>query len=137
MNVRFEDLIAAGECAGRLLLGQLFIIEALSKLGHYGVAADYMANYGMPALLLAPAIAIELGGGLLVLIGWQTRIAALVLSGFCVAAAAIFHSDFSAGGQFIHFQKDLALAGAFLFLAARGAGRFSLDAWQRRKVASR
>ena len=120
-------LMALAEFLGRLLLAQLFILEAFSKLGDYGGAAAYAAQYGVPAGLLPLAIAAELLGGLLILAGWQTRWAALVLAGFCLMAAVIFHADFADRGQVIHFQKDLALAGAFLILAGRGAGLLSLD----------
>jgi putative oxidoreductase len=82
----------------------------------------------VPAVLLPVAIATELGCGALLVLGWQTRLAALALSGFCLITAAIFHTKFSDGNQVLHFAKDIALAGAFLFVAGRGAGRFSLDA---------
>jgi len=118
-----------GDLAGRLLLAQLFIIEALLELSDYSATQAYMAHYGLPALLLLPTIALELGGGLLIAVGWQTRWAALAFAGFCLATAAIFHNNFADRGQVIHFQKDMAIAGAFLILWMRGAGRFSLDAW--------
>jgi putative oxidoreductase len=87
-----------------------------------------MAAYGVPGALLPFAVAIELGCGALIIVGWQTRLAALALSGFCLIAAAIFHTKFSDANQVLHFAKDIALAGAFLFVAGRGAGRFSVDA---------
>ncbi|MGO1074119.1 DoxX family protein [Inquilinus sp. CA228] len=120
----------AGELAGRALLGLLFVLEGFGKLGAYDAAAGYMAAFGMPPLLLPAAIAVELGAGLLVIIGWHTRLAALCLAAFCVIAAVVFHTRFGDRNQLIHFEKDLALAGAFLILCARGAGRFSLDAWR-------
>jgi putative oxidoreductase len=125
-----QNLIPWGDLAGRLLLAQLFIIEAVLKLSDYPATQAYMDHYGMPALLLAPAIALELGGGFFIAVGWQTRWAALAFAGFCLATAAIFHDNFADRGQVIHFQKDLALAGAFLILGIRGAERFSLDAWR-------
>jgi putative oxidoreductase len=126
-----RSLIPWGDLAGRLLLAQLFIIEALLKLGDYPATEAYMVHYGVPVLLLLPAIALELGGGLLIAMGWQTRPAALLLAGFCLATAVIFHGNLADRGQLIHLQKDMALAGAFLLLCMRGAGRFSLDAWRR------
>ena len=92
-----------------------------------------MAAYGVPPKLLPFAIATELGCGTLIVLGWQTRRAALALSGFCLIAAAIFHTKFSDTNQTLHFAKDIALAGAFLVVAGRGAGRFSLDARLRRR----
>jgi putative oxidoreductase len=125
---RTSRMYAVAELLGRLLIAQLFLAEAVSKLGQYGLAAAYMAHYGVPAELLPLALAVEILGGLAILLGWQTRIAAAILAGFCLATAAIFHSDFADRGQVIHFEKDLALAGAFLILAACGAGRLSLNA---------
>ena len=93
-----------------------------------------MEAYGLPAQLLPFAIALELGGGLLVALGFLTRLAALALAVFCVVAAVVFHSNFGDRGQAIHFLKDLALAGAFLILAGRGAGAFSIGAlWSSRR----
>jgi putative oxidoreductase len=126
-----QSLIPWGDFAGRLLLAQLFLIEALLKLSDYPATEAYMIQYGVPGLLLLPAIALELGGGLLIALGWQIRPATLALAGFCLATAAIFHGNLADRGQVIHFQKDIALAGAFLILAMRGAGRFSLDAWSK------
>ncbi|MGK9230159.1 DoxX family protein [Inquilinus limosus] len=119
-----------GELAGRALLGLLFVLEGLGKLSAYDAAAGYMAAFGMSPLLLPAAIAVELGAGLLVIIGWHTRIAAVALAAFCAVAAVIFHTRFGDRSQLIHFEKDMALAGAFLILSARGAGRVSLDAWR-------
>ena len=128
MNDRF--LFDAGDLVGRILLGLLFVLEAFMKLGAYADAVRYTVAYGVPAQMLPAAIALELGAGLMMVVGWQTRIAAFALSGFCVMVALIFHTKFSDLNQLIHFQKDFALAGAFLVVWARGAGAFSIDAWQ-------
>lgn len=127
MNERF--LFDAGDLAGRILLGLLFVLEAFMKLSAYTEAVRYTIAYGVPAQMLPMAIALELGAGLAMIVGWQTRIAAFLLSGFCVMVALIFHTKFSDLNQLIHFQKDFALAGAFLVVWARGAGGFSIDAW--------
>ena len=108
-----DRLTAAADLAGRVLLGFLFIHEAWSKLAALDAAAAYTEAYGLPAQLLPFAIALELGGGLLVALGFLTRLAALALAVFCVVAAVVFHSNFGDRGQAIHFLKDLALAGAF------------------------
>lgn len=121
-------LISIGELGGRLLLALLFIIEAVAKLADYDGASAYVSAHGLPALLLAPAIAVELGCGLAILFGLGTRYAAILLAGFCVVTAVIFHGSFATRNETIHFEKDLALAGAFLLVAIRGAGRLSLDA---------
>lgn len=122
-----QNLSAAGELAGRVLLASLFVVEAGGKLWDMGAAARYMSAYHLPTALLPLAIAVELGCGLAVMLGWRTRLAAFLLAGFCVLTALIFHSDFGDRNQMIHFEKDLALAGALLILWARGAGRLSLD----------
>ncbi len=122
------------ELTGRALLGLLFVAEAFSKLSAYDLAARYTTAYGMPAQLLPAAIALELGAGLLVIVGWHTRIAAAALAVFCVVVALIFHTKFSDLNQLIHFKKDLALAGAFLVVWARGAGAYSLDALRARRA---
>ncbi|HEY5965172.1 MAG TPA: DoxX family protein [Xanthobacteraceae bacterium] len=123
-----NTLSPAADAAGRALLASLFLYEGVAKLRIYDLAVQYMAAYGVPGALLPLAIATELGCGALILVGWQTRLAALALSGFCLVAAAIFHTKFSDNNQVLHFAKDIALAGAFLFIAGRGAGRFSVDA---------
>lgn len=120
-------LQSAAELAGRALLGLLFVLEGFGKLSAYGAAAAYMTAFGLPAQLLPAAIALEIGAGLLVIIGWHTRLAALGLAAFCAIAAAVFHTRFGDRNQLIHFGKDLALAGAFLVLWARGPGPLSLD----------
>jgi putative oxidoreductase len=78
-------------------------------------------------MLLPLVILVELGVGLLVLIGWQTRLVALALAGFTILSTLIFHSNFADQGQSIHFMKNLAIAGGFLVLLANGAGSWSVD----------
>lgn len=118
------------ECVGRCFLAALFIREGFGKVADYGGAAAYMARYGMPSLLLPAAIAIELGAGAMIVLGWRTRIASTVLALFCLIAAVVFHPIRSDRNQLLHFEKDLALAGAFLILAARGARGLSIDGRQ-------
>jgi len=84
------------------------------------------------ALLLPLAIATELGCGLLIVLGFYTRAAALILAGFCVVTAVVFHTNLGDRNQLLHFEKDLAIAGAFLVLFARGSGAWSLDARSKR-----
>ncbi len=82
-------------------------------------------------VLLPAVILLELGGGLAVLLGWQTRISAFLLAGFCLLSALIFHANFGDQMQSILFLKNMAMAGGFLFLVAGGAGAWSLDARRR------
>ena len=116
--------------AGRVLLAGVFLFEGWAKLTAYAAAGAYMQAFGVPSQLLPAVIAAELGGGLLVLVGWRTREAALALGAFCIAAAALFHANVADRNQWLHFEKDLAIAGGFLVLAAAGGGRFSVDAWR-------
>jgi putative oxidoreductase len=121
------NLAAGGLAVGRLLLAALFVLEGWSKLRGYEAAAAYMDRYGVPGVLLPAVIALELGAGLMIALGWRTRIAALALAGFCIAAAALFHSQLLDRSHLLHFEKDLAIAGGLFVLAIAGAGRWSLD----------
>jgi putative oxidoreductase len=112
---------------GRLLLAALFLSDGWAVVNNYGATAEYLAQFGVPPLLLVPALILQVGGGLLIAVGWTTRLAALALSLFCISTALIFHNQFSDPNEAIHFWKDLAIAGGLLILAARGAGAFSLD----------
>jgi putative oxidoreductase len=89
----------------------------------------YIASVGLPLPDLAYllAIVIEIGGGALLLAGYQTRIAALILAVFSVVTALAFHSDFGDQMQMTNFLKNLAMAGGLLQVVAFGAGSFSLD----------
>ncbi len=86
-----------------------------------------MDRYGVPSLLLPAVIALELGGGLMMAVGWRTRLAAFALAVFCISAAVLFHNQLLDRGQLLHFEKDLAIAGGLLVLAVAGAGRWSVD----------
>jgi putative oxidoreductase len=112
---------------GRILLSQIFIIAGYGKIVGYAGTAHYMAAYGVPGILLPLVILLELGGGIALLVGWQTRWAALALGIFSVLAAIIFHHQVGEGMQKILLMSDLAFAGGLFVLSAAGAGRFSLD----------
>jgi putative oxidoreductase len=116
--------------AGRLLLAALFLMSGLSKLGAAAATTGYIASAGlpMPSVAYLLTLVVEIGGGLLLLIGFRTRIVAAVLAAFCVAAAIFFHHNFADQNQMIHFIKNFAIAGGLLQLAAVGAGRVSIDA---------
>ena len=112
---------------GRLLLSSIFVLSGISKLGNPGAAQAYMQKVGVPASLLWPTIVFELGLGLLVIIGYQTRLAAVLLAGFCLMAGVLFHRDFSDQIQTIMFLKNASMAGGLLVLAAVGPGTLSFD----------
>ena len=86
-----------------------------------------MESFGLPEFLLIPAIILEILAPMLIIIGYQTRIAAAALSLFCLSTAIIFHNDFSDQMQFIAFMKNIALSGGFLFLVVNGAKGYCLD----------
>ena len=115
------------DVAGRVLIASLFLITGIGKITGYAGTQAYMASQGVPGALLPLVIALEVGGGLAIVLGWHTRLVAALLAGFSIAAALIFH----AGGdmtQQLMLMKNFAIAGGFLFLVARGAGEWSLDA---------
>lgn len=117
--------------AGRFGLSLIFILSGFAKLGTgYAGTQGYMEAMGVPGGLLPLVIVAEIGGGLAVLTGTLTRWAAVGLAGFSVASAFLFHFELSDQGQFIHFMKNIAIAGGFIVLAAHGAGRFSVDGWR-------
>lgn len=115
------------KAAGRVMLSLIYIWSGAAKLIGYAGTAQYMASKGVPGLLLPLVILTELGGGLAVFVGWQTRWAALALAGFTLLAALLFHFDFGDRMQSIQFMKNVGLAGGFLLLAAAGPGALSLD----------
>jgi len=114
--------------SGRSMLAVMFIMAGFSKIGGYAGTQAYMESAGLPGLLLPAVIALEIVGGLAILGGIQTRLTALLLAGFTLLAAVIFHSDFSQPMQTILFSKNIAIAGAFLLLFAQGPGEWSLSA---------
>ena len=120
-------LASSAVLLGRLLLGAMFVFEGWSQLNAYAAASGYMQRYGVPGGLLPLVIATETGAGLCLVLGWQTRWAALLLAGFSALAALIFHNNFADNNQFLHFEKDFAIAGGLLALAVAGGGRWSLD----------
>jgi putative oxidoreductase len=117
----------AGLLAGRCLLVFIFLHESVFLLGNYAGAAAYMQKSGVPALMLPAVIALQLGGGLLILAGVLTRSSALAFAVFCVLTAILFHWQFADRNQVLHLQKDLAIAGGFLVLACCGPGRWSFN----------
>lgn len=112
---------------GRVLIAFIFVMAGLNKIGGYAGTQGYMDSMGVPGVLLPLVIAFEVGAGLAVILGWQTRVAAFLLAGFSVLSAVIFHADLGNQTQFIMFAKNIAIAGGFLFLVAHGPGAYALD----------
>jgi len=114
--------------AARVLLALIFVLSGLSKIGAADAMRGYMEAMHVPGFLLWPTILFEVGAGLLVIVGYQTRIAAALLAAFCVVTGAIFHNQLADQIQTIMFLKNLSMAGGFALLASVGPGVLSLDA---------
>jgi putative oxidoreductase len=128
---------SAAQLLGRILLSIIFILGGIAKLTAPGPTIASIGASGLPVPELAyyVSVLVELGGGLLILFGFQTRLAALVLAAWCVVTGVIFHYHPGDQGQMIHYMKNLAMAGGFLQLFVAGAGAWSVDALLRRKAA--
>ena len=126
---RLADLLPPGltEFAGRTLLALMFVLAGYSKLGNYDGNLAYMASAGVPGFLLPPVIALELLGGIALIVGFQVRLIALLMAIFCVSSAFLFHFDLADQMQFIMFFKNIAIAGGFLLLSVQKAGPWTLD----------
>ena len=111
---------------GRILLALMFVLGGYSKIGGYAGTQAYMASAGVPGALLPLVIITELLGGLLIVVGYKTRLVALALAGFTLIAGLLFHMA-PDPVQKIMFMKNLAITGGFLVLFASGPGRWSLD----------
>ncbi|GLS32667.1 putative oxidoreductase [Mesorhizobium albiziae] len=119
---------ASGIAAARVLMALVFVLSGLSKLGAADAMRGYMEAMGVPGGLLWPTILFEIGAGLLIIVGYQTRIVAAALAAFTLLTAAIFHNQFSDQIQMIMFLKNVSMAGGFALLAFVGAGAMSVDA---------
>ena len=119
--IKILDLI------GRIFISGIFLLSGFNKIKNYEGTMGWMESFGLPGFLLIPAIILEILAPILIIIGFQTRIAAGFLSLFCIVTAIIFHNDFSNQMQLIAFMKNIALAGGFLFLVINGAKGYCLD----------
>ena len=122
-----KPLMNLFELGGRIFMALIFVIAGYGKIGSYDGTAAYMQSVGVPGMLLPLVITLELGGGLMIMAGFQTRIVAFLMSGFCLVSAVLFHNHFNDQMQSIMFMKNIAMAGGFLFLVVHGAGPFSVD----------
>ena len=120
--------------AARALLALIFIMTGLQKIGGYAGTQGYMEMMGVPGSLLPVVIAVEILGGVALLVGFQARLAAFLLAGFTVIAGAIFHlvpsfgmEGMAAQGEVIHFMKNLSITGGLAMVVIFGAGAWSAD----------
>ena len=112
---------------GRILISALFLISAFNKIFNLEGSMSWMESFGIPGFLIFPAIALEIILPILVIVGYQARIAAGLLAIFCLMTAFIFHFDFSDQSQLISFLKNIGLAGGFLFIVANGTKDWAVD----------
>jgi putative oxidoreductase len=122
-SLRFAPLV------GRILIALIFVMSGFSKVQGFQGSVGYAASKGMPlpAIAIAAAIAIELGGGLLLIVGYKARWVAAAIAVFCVVAAVFFHNNFAEMNEWINFMKNLAIAGGLLQIVYFGAGPLSID----------
>jgi putative oxidoreductase len=115
---------------GRLLIGLPFMMSGMSKIVGYDATIALIQSSTLPLpppLAYIGAIAVEVGCGLLIILGYQTRIVATVFALFCLATAVFFHAHFDDPNQTFHFIKNIIMTGGLLQIAANGAGAFSID----------
>ena len=115
------DLVA------RILISALFLLNGVFKISNYDGTIGWMEGFVIPGILIIPAIILEIVGPILIILGYKAKIAAGLLSLFCIATAVIFHNDFSDQMQLGSFLKNIALAGGYLFIFINGAKDLSLD----------
>ena len=133
-----RPLANAAALLGRVLLSVLFLTSGWAKLFAAAGTTAYFAKLGvpMPALAYYAAVVVELGLGAMFLIGWLTPWTAPVLAAWSIASAVFGHADIGDRNQWIHFLKNVGLAGGFLHAFAFGGGAYSVDAFLRRRTAA-
>lgn len=119
---------------GRLFLSMIFIFSGFTKITGYAGTQGYMESMGVPGMLLPLVIAVELFGGLAILFGLKARFVAILLVGFNVISALIFHQFWIDESQMNPFMKNIAMAGGFLMIFAHGAGAYSIDNSNHRRI---
>ena len=115
------------EVLGRILLSSLFLVEGVRKFFFQEETIMYMEEYGVPEILFFPSLILEILFPILLIIGYKTRISALIMALFTLSVAIIFHTDFQNQMELIMFLKDIAIAGGFLIIAANEPKICSID----------
>ena len=111
----------------RISISLLFLLNGYFKIINYDETILWMESFGIPGMLIIPAIILEILGPILIILGYKTKIAAAFLSLFCILTALIFHNDFSDQVQLTSFLKNIGLAGGFLLIVINGTKDYSLD----------
>ena len=112
---------------GRIFISALFLISAYNKVFNLEGSMGWMEGFGIPGFFIFPAIAVEIILPVLVIVGYQARIAAGILAVFCLMTAFLFHFDFADQSQLISFLKNIGLAGGFLFIVVNGTKDWAVD----------
>ena len=115
------------EIIGRIFLSAVFLIAGVNKIFNYEGTTTYMESFGVPDFLYFPAIILEILFPLLILVGYQTKISALIMAIFSISLAIIFHTDFSNQMQVMSFLKNFAIAGGFIIIFVNGPSQWSID----------
>ena len=115
------------ELIGRIFISLIFLVAGVGKILNYEGTVGYMESFGVPGYLLIPAIIIEILFPLLIIVGYKTKFFAIILALFAILLAVIFHTDFSNQMQLMSFLKNFAIAGGFLIIFVKGAGKYSID----------
>ena len=121
------------EFFARIFLSLLFLIEGIRKISVQDSVIMYMEDYGVPGILFIPSIILEILFPLLIIVGYKTKLAALVMALFTFTVAIVFHTDFYEDMQMVFFLKDLAIAGGFMMIFFYGANKISLDNYLKSK----
>lgn len=119
---------------GRLFLSMIFIFSGFTKITGYAATQGYMESMGVPGMLLPLVIAVELFGGLAIFFGFKARFVAILLVGFNIISALLFHQFWIDESQMNPFMKNIAMAGGFLMIFAHGAGAYSIDNNNHRRI---
>ena len=119
---------------GRLFLSMIFIFSGFTKITGYAATQGYMESMGVPSMLLPLVIAVELLGGIAILLGFKARLVAILMAGFSVVSALLFHQFWIDESQMNPFMKNIAMAGGFLMIFAHGAGAYSIDRSHTRRI---
>ena len=129
-----DKLQALSAPIGRLFLSMIFIFSGFNKITGYAGTQGYMESMGVPGMLLPLVIAVELFGGLAILFGFKARFVAILLVGFNIISALLFHQFWIDESQMNPFMKNIAMAGGFLMIFAHGAGAYSIDNSNHRRI---
>ena len=112
----------------------IFIFSGFTKITGYAATQGYLESMGVPGMLLPLVIAVELLGGIAILLGFKARLVAILMAGFSIVSALLFHQFWIDESQMNPFMKNIAMAGGFLMIFAHGPGAYSIDNSHTRRI---